>query len=143
MTPIEVQETQTIEVRILERAVDVAEEEVATSIILMPKRMLRLLEKTQLKTSSSTMSQIQEEVVVVEAAEGEATEVVVATEEKEVGENLDRTEITIRMLLTLSPSINQRLHRQWQLTMAITSLIDRSNRHRRSIQDPKTDLLDL
>jgi hypothetical protein len=143
MTPIEVQETQTIEVRILERAVDVAEEEVATSTILMPKRMLRLLEKTQLKTSSSTMSQIQEEVVVVEAAEGEATEVVVATEEKEVGENLDRTEITIRMLLTLSPSINQRLHRQWQLTMAITSLIDRSNRHRRSIQDPKTDLLDL
>jgi hypothetical protein len=143
MTPIEVQETQTIEVRILERAVDVAEEEVATSIILMPKRMLRLLEKTQLKTSSSTMSQIQEEVVVVEVAEGEATEVVVATEEKEVGENLDRTEITIRMLLTLSPSINQRLHRQWQLTMAITSLIDRSNRHRRSIQDPKTDLLDL
>ena len=143
MTPIEVQETQTIEVRILERAVDVAEEEVATSIILMPKRMLRLLEKTQLKTSSSTMSQIQEEVVVVEAAEGEATEVVVDTEEKEVGENLDRTETTIRMLLTLSPSINQRLHRQWQLTMAITSLIDRSNRHRRSIQDPKTDLLDL
>lgn len=143
MTPIEVQETQTIEVRILERAVDVAEEEVATSTILMPKRMLRLLEKTQLKTSSSTMSQIQEEVVVVEAAEGEATEVVVATEEKEVGENLDRTETTIRMLLTLSPSINQRLHRQWQLTMAITSLIDQSNRHRRSIQDPKTDLLDL
>ena len=143
MTPIEVQETQTIEVRILERAVDVAEEEVATSTILMPKRMLRLLEKTQLKTSSSTMSQIQEEVVVVEAAEGEATEVVVATEEKEVGENLDRTETTIRMLLTPSPSINQRLHRQWQLTMAITSLIDQSNRHRRSIQDPKTDLLDL